>query len=128
MNKWQIICPVVALLIAGLAFAIIRSKDHRNYFISRMSYSIGRDLIKATNSAHLVRIEPDLEAGLAELLSSTSRVSSVLLGDEPSPSQNGTASCRLVLTNVAGKALLIRLRLTEEPGIFQVLGHRTLSE
>ena len=125
MNKWQIICPVVALLIAGFIFAIITSRNHRNYFISVMSRSIGGDLIESTNSAHLVSIGPRLQTRLSELLSSPAGVATVRLGDEPSPHGDGTACSRLVLTNEAGMALLIRLRPAEESSMFHVLGYRT---
>jgi hypothetical protein len=128
VNKWQIICPVVALLIVGLVFGVIAIRGQHRGFISVASRSTGGDLIASTNSSHLVRIGPDLQARLAELLSSRTHIADVLLGDEPSPYGDGAASIRLILTNEAGKGLLIRLRSAEESGMFHVLGFRTVSE
>ena len=128
MNKWQIICPVVAMLIVGLVFGIVAVRGQHRGFISVASRSIGGDLIASTNSSHLVRIGPDLQAHLSELLSARTHVADVLLGDEPSPFGDGAACSRLVLTNDAGRGLLIRLRPAEESGMFHVLGFRTVSE
>src|SRR4051812_24955130 len=127
MNKWQIICPVAAMLIAALVFGIIAVRGQHRGFISVASRSIGGDLIASTNSSHLVRIGPDLQAYLAELLSARTHIAAVLLGDEPSPIGDGTACSRLVLTNDAGRGLLIRLRPAEESGMFHVLGFKTVS-
>jgi hypothetical protein len=128
VNKWQIICPVVALLIVGLVFGVIAIRGQHRGFISVASRSIGGDLITATNSSHLVRIGPDLQARLSELLSARAHVADVLMGDEPSPFGDGTACSRLFLTNDAGRGLLIRLRPAEQSGMFHVLGFRTVSE
>jgi hypothetical protein len=83
MNKWQIICPVAAMLIAALVFGIIAVRGQHRGFISVASRSIGGDLIASTNSSHLVRIGPNLQAHLAELLSARTHIAAVLLGDEP---------------------------------------------
>jgi hypothetical protein len=128
VNKWQIICPVVALLIVGLVFGVIAIRGQHRGFIGVASRSIGGDLIASTNSSHLVRIGPDLQAHLSELLSARTHVADVLLGDEPLPFGDGTACSRLVLTNEAGRGLLIRLRPAEQSGMFHVLGFRTVSE
>jgi hypothetical protein len=128
MNKWQIICPMVALLVVGLAFGFIALRGQHRGFISVASRSIGDDLIASTNSSHLVRIGPDLKTRLSELLSVRTHIADVLLGDEPAPIGDGTACSRLVLTNDAGRGLLIRLRQAEESGMFHVLGFRSISE
>ncbi len=128
MSKWQIICPVVAILIAGLGSGITAVRGQHRGFISVASRSIGGDLIATTNSPHLVRIGPGLQARLSELLSVRTHVAEVLLGDEPSPFGDGTACSRLVLTNDAGRGLLIRLRPAEQSGMFHVLGFRAVSE
>ena len=128
MNKWQIICPVVALLIAGLAFASISIRNHRRGLISAASRSIGSDLIRSNTSARLVYVGSSLQMALSDLQSSSTHISEIRFGDDESPYGNGTARSCVVLTNEAGKALLIRLRPAEEPGMFHVLGYRTLSE
>ena len=56
MNKWQIICPAVAVLVAGMVFGIVAVRGQHRGFITVASRSIGSDLIRATNSSHLVRI------------------------------------------------------------------------
>jgi hypothetical protein len=116
------------MLIVGLVFGIIAIRGQHRGFISVASRSIGGDLIASTNSSHLVRIGPDLQARLSELMAARTHVADVLLGDEPSPYGDGTASSRLVLTNDAGRGLLIRLRPAEQSGMFHVLGFRTVSE
>jgi len=128
MNKWQIFYPVIALLIVGLVFGVIAIRGQHRGFISVASRSIGDDFIASTNSSHLVRIGLDLQAQLSELLSARTHIADVLMGDEPSPYGDGTASSRLVLTNDAGRGLLIRLRPAEQSGMFHVLGFRTVSE
>lgn len=128
MNKWQIICPVVALLLAATVFAVISGRSHRRAFVSAASQAVGRDLIASTNSARLVGINSDLQARLSSLLGSPTHVASVLFGDEPAPLGDGRACSRLVLTNNSGDGLLIRLRQADSPDIFQVLGFRSVSQ
>jgi hypothetical protein len=89
----------------------------------RASLSIGRELISATNSQHLIQVSPDLQARMAELLASPTRISSVVLGDMAPPMSDGKACSRLVLTNDAGRGLLIRLSRAEQSGKFRVLDY-----
>ena len=126
MNKWQIICPAVAMLVVGLVFGIIAVRGQHRGFISVASRSIGGDLITGTNSSRLVRIGPDLHACLSALLAARAQVANVRLGDDPSPIGDGTACSRLVLTNDLGQGLLIRLRPADQSGKFQVLGFRSI--
>lgn len=109
------------MLIVALVFGSITARSRHRGFISVASQSIGGDLITVTNSSHLVRIDPDVRARLAELLGARTWVADVLLGDAPSPIGDGTACSRLILTNELGKSLLIRLRPVEESGMFEVL-------
>ncbi len=127
MNKWQIICPVAALLVAGIVFGTIAVKGQHRGFISVASRSIGGDLIARTNSSHLTRIGPELQAHLSELLGAPTQVADVRLGDDASPIRDGTASSRLVLTNELGKGLLIRLRASRQASMFEVVGFRSVS-
>lgn len=32
VNKWQIICPVVALVLAGMVFAVVSGRNHHRYY------------------------------------------------------------------------------------------------
>jgi hypothetical protein len=127
MNKWQIICPVAALLVAGMVAGIIVVRDQHRGVIIAASRSLGSDLVAATNSSRLVRLSPHLRAQLGELLASPTRVSSVLAGDVPPPAGDGSACSRVILTNAAGRQLLIRLR-DEGAGRFEVVGFRNLAE
>ena len=128
MNKWQIICPVTALLLVGLGFGIQEKRRARNVLISVTAHSIGRELIATTNSTHLFRIGPGLQMKLSEFLGVRTRVADVLSGDEPPPFGDGAATMRLVLTNELAKGLVIRLRPAEKPDMFHVLGFRSVSE
>ena len=124
MNKWQIICPVAALLVGGMVAGFVAVRGQHRGVIVAASSSIGRDLISTTNSTHLVRVNPYLRARLSQLLGSPTRVAAVLPGDEPPPAGDGMACSRLVLTNNAGQRLLIRLRQADRSGMFDVVGFR----
>jgi hypothetical protein len=127
MNKWQIICPVAALLVVGMVMAVVATRGQRRGIIIAASSSIGHDLITVTNSSHLVRLGPHLRARLSELLGSQTHVAAVLPGDAPAPDGDGQACSRLVLTNNAGQRLLIRLRQADRSGMFDVVGFRSSS-
>jgi hypothetical protein len=128
MNKWQIICPVVALLIAGtVAVNVAARSQHRGVIIAASS-SLGHDLITETNSARLVRMSPFLRTKLSQLLGSPTHVAAVLSGDLPRPDGDGSACSRLVLTNSAGQCLVIRLRQADRSGKFDVVGFRDLQK
>ncbi len=126
MNKWQIICPIVALLVGGIIAVNVAARSHRRGVVIAASSSLGHDLITGTNSARLVRVSPFLRAKLAQLLGSPTQVATVLAGDLPRPDGDGSACSRLVLTNNAGQCLLIRLRQADRSGRFEVVGFRDL--
>ena len=125
MNRWQIIYPVVAMLAVGSVLGMFAMRGKRRGFISAASYSIGSDLLTTTNSLRLIRVGPQLQARLSELLGARTHVAAVLFGDESSPFGDSTACSRLVLTNDVGRGLVIRLRQAEQPGMFNVLGFRS---
>jgi hypothetical protein len=127
MNKWQIICPVAALVVAAMVIGVVAKRSQHRSVISMASRSLGSELIAATNSPHLVRMSPYLRARLEQLLSSPTHVASVLPGDEAPPIGDGSACSRLVLTNNAGQRLLLRLR-EAAGGRFEVVGFRSLSD
>ena len=127
MNKTQIIVPLFALIVAGGIFALYSGRKHHQYFITAQGRQIGTDLILRTNSAKLVSIGASLNGELAQLLSSETRVANVLIGDEPTPIGDGSADGRLLLTNVQGKCLGIRLRQDSDPEKFHVSGFWNLN-
>jgi hypothetical protein len=122
MNRWQIICPVVAIAIFVLVTAMIHGRKQHDSFIRMTTYGVGREIIETTNSSHLIKIGPGLQARLSELLVSPTHIATVLLGDEPSPIGDGSACSRLVLTNDLGDGVVIRLRQADTPGTFHVVG------
>ena len=40
MNKWQIICPVAAILLAGLVFGSIHMRGERRYLVSAVTQQL----------------------------------------------------------------------------------------
>ena len=73
MNKWQIICPIAAMLLFVLALDFL---FHRN--IERVSYLIeasfvGRDLITTTNSDRITSTPPEFKRALAAFLASPAK-------------------------------------------------------
>jgi hypothetical protein len=127
MNKWQIICPVAALLVFGMVMAVVATRGQHRGIIIAASSSIGHDLITVTNSSRLFRLRPHLRTRLSELLGSPTHIAAVLPGDEQPPTGDGSACSRLVLTNNAGQRLLIRLRQANRSGMFEVVGFQSLS-
>jgi hypothetical protein len=123
VNKWQIICPVAAMLLYVMVARVVAQRRMRQGIITTQSFAIGHDLITATNSSHLVRVSPFLTAQLSKLLGAPTQVATVLSGDEPRA--DGMACSRLVLTNAAGQRLLIRLREAGGQGMFEVVGFST---
>ncbi len=128
MNKWQIICPLVAMAIVGVVFAIVSGSNHHRYYVYAQSRMIGEELVATTNSARLVHIGSGLQKRLSEFLVSPAGVAEVLLGDEPSPIGDGAACSRVIVSNAVGGRLGIRLRQDAKPERFHVLGFWTITE
>ena len=105
---------------------VVVKTNQRHRQISAASRVLGSDLIRATNSVHLVRMSPFLKARLEEMLASPTQLTGVVLGDEPSPAGDGSACSRLVLKNAKGERLLIRLRQAGN-GKFEVVGFRSVA-
>jgi hypothetical protein len=122
VNKWQLIGPLALALIGGLFFVSVQGLDHHRYYIRTQTRMIGTELIATTNSTRLVHIGTDLRQQLVTLLSSPVGFDDVLLGDEPAPIGNGSAECRLILTNAVGARLGMRLRPADALEKFEVLG------
>jgi hypothetical protein len=128
MNKWQLICPVVAMLAFGMVVAIVATRSQHRAVIQAASLSIGQDLIQTTNSTRLLRVGPQLQAQLSVLLSSPTHVAAVLRGDARRARGDVAACSRIVLTNHAGQRLLVRLAQADHSGMFEVVGFRAGSE
>ncbi|HWQ90388.1 MAG TPA: hypothetical protein VN673_01865 [Clostridia bacterium] len=121
MNKWQIICPLLAMLIVAVVFAVISGREHHRYYVYAHSRLIGEDLATATNSPHLSQIDADLQKSLAQFLHSPAGVANVYMGDVPAPIGDGSACSRVVLSNATGARLEIRLRQDDASGKFQAM-------
>lgn len=128
MNKWQIICPLVAIGLAASVFAIVHGRTEHRGFVLSISRQIGHELIARTNSVHLISSGSDLRARIGDFFLQPVQVDAVLLGDEPSPIGNGRASTRLILKNAKQERLGIRLRQDSDPEKFQILGFWTLKD
>ena len=127
MNKWQIICPLAALVVVFVILGLPGSRDYQ-YFITVRTREIGRDLISATNSSHLAEIAPALQMSLSRLLSSPTYVANALFGDEPPPVGDGRACSRLVLTNDLGDGIVLRLQQGTNFETFHVLSYWDVTE
>ena len=131
MNKGRIfwLSLTVGILVAIVGFSIMSagSRAHR-YAITVHTISVGRNLIDMTNSTSLVDAVPGFRADLAALLTSSTRIESVLSGDEAPPLGDGSACSRLILKNDRGQALSLRLHEEAESGRFRLLGYRKITE
>jgi hypothetical protein len=127
MNKWQLICPMVAIALVAIFGLAGQGRRNHRYYVSAQTRMIGQDLIKQTNSSRLVRIGPGLQDRLSGFLAAPSGVADALLGDEPHLG-DGSACSRLVLSNAVGERLGIQLRQDSEPEKFHVLGYWTIAE
>ena len=117
----------MAALVAAAVFALLSGRSHHRYFVHAHSRMVGEELAATTNSPHLVQVGPGLQKQLSEFMASPARLSEVLLGDEPSPLGDGSASSRVVLSNAAGARLGVRLRQDKTPGKFHAVGFWTVA-
>jgi hypothetical protein len=127
MNRWQIICPVIALVVFVFVLGILHERsEHRGFTLER-THQIGRELIASTNSPNLDNCNPEMRKWLSEFLRTPTEVFKVLIGDEPRPIGDGTACSRLFLKNNAGGLLGIRLGPEPDSLRFRVLGYWTVT-
>jgi len=61
VNKWQIICPLVAMAIVGVVFALVSGSNHHRYYLHAQTRMIGEELVA-------MRSEPGVRALVAILL------------------------------------------------------------
>ncbi len=128
MNKWQIICPVAAMVVLAVILFSRQARREARYYITTQTEMVGQELIRSTNSPRLAENGPGLQDRLSRFLVVPSGVANVMLGDEPPPLGDGTACSRLILSNAAGARLGIRLRQDAKADTFHVLGFWTITE
>lgn len=125
MNKTQLICLLVTILLVMLVGGWIHGRDQHRYYVLAHGRMIGEELIKSTNSTHVVHLGTDLKEYLEKFLSSPSAVDDVVLGD--SQVGDGTADACVFLHNERGERLGIRVRQADVPQRFHILGYWTAS-
>jgi hypothetical protein len=128
MNKWQIICPLVAMFIVALGAGVIHERGEHHRFVMTVTRAIGQDLVTSTNSPHLSGVTPLLHTQLSALLRSKTDVATVIIGDERAPTGPGKAWSQLLLTNDLGEALTIRIGPDTNSWFYTVLSYRTIAE
>jgi hypothetical protein len=124
-RKWEIICPVAAILLTAVIFAVIHFRNEQRGLRLMMAQQIGEDLIASKDSKFVVRVGDGLRAKLSEYTAGHAKVTDVRVGDDPSPIGNGSASNCVILSNDAGGVLSIRLKPAGN-GKFHILGFVTL--
>src|SRR5690242_5822929 len=98
--RWpQIICPLVAMLIAAAGLLVWGNQKRHSQHVYAQTEQIGRDLLAETNSSHLVSIGEGLRERLVSFLASPATVEAVFWGDERAPIGDGQAASRLFLIN-----------------------------
>jgi hypothetical protein len=125
VNKYQVILPLAAILAVALVATIVHGRNQARGFVQAKTREIGQDLIRLTNSQHVIELGHTLEAQLAAFLGSPTRIAAVLRGDEDSPIGDDTASSRLYLENERQQRLIIRLRKDSASEEFHILGFWT---
>ncbi len=112
LNKWQLICPVVAMglvaLVAGVLAIRSFNSSHKDLYFARASI-VGHDLVTKTNSEFLTSVTPELKSNLVALCSSPARLESLRHG-ELNPDDPSTEDALLSLANEAGATLQLTLR------------------
>jgi hypothetical protein len=126
MNKWQIICPVVAIVLVAFFGGTWQGRREARYYVLAQTRMIGEELSRGTNSPRLGALDPALQARLSGFLTPQRGVAEVLLGDQRAPLGDGTACSLLVLSNGVGARLGIRLYQDAGPERFHVLGYWTI--
>jgi hypothetical protein len=127
MNKWQIICPVVAIAVVAIFALGGQGRREHRYYVLEQTRMIGEELSRGTNSPRLAALGPALQARLSEFLTPQSGVAEVVLGDQSAPLGDGAACSRLVLSNSIGERLGIRLQQDAGPERFHILGYWTIT-
>lgn len=126
-RKWEIICPIVALLLTGIIFGTVHFRNEQRAFRLMMAQQVGEDLIASKDSKRVVRVGDGLRAKLSEYTAGHAKVADVRVGDEPSPIGDGRASNCVILSNDAGAMLSIRLMPADNLK-FHILGFVSLSK
>jgi len=127
---WLAAAAAVIATVVGANF-VRSAAESRRYVTLIATASAGHELINATNTIHMIQLDPAFRTCLSRLLISPTGIQKVVLGDERPPVGDGHASSRLVLTNALGQGLAVRLRLRHEASngpIFDVLSYWKISE
>jgi hypothetical protein len=130
MSTTGIVCialGMAVLIIATGAWFSARAKQRQRDFMLALSLSVGSDLVHNNGSRALAGVTPELEAAIKEMHNSPTQA--VIQPDDDDPALGGgQAQARLVLTNEAGRTLILRLRGETDPDTgmqkFRVLGYR----
>ena len=123
MNKTQLICLLVTILLVMTAGAWIHGRSHYRHYVLAHGRMIGEELIESTNSTHVVQLGADLKGYLEKFLRSPAVFEEVVLGDDSVG--DGTADACVFLQNERGERLGIRIRQADVPQRFHILGYWT---
>ncbi len=77
MNKWQIICPVCAMLLFALSLGFIAMRSNSNEVYLAMASHVAVELVGTTNFDLISPMPPDLKSNLASFLASPARLASL---------------------------------------------------
>jgi hypothetical protein len=96
MSKWQIICPLVALMLAAVIFGNIHSRSHRRALVSAVTEQLDShatqigDILTTMRGSNVTLIE---DAAYRELQStpSTSLISRSMI--RVAPAEEGSVKC-----------------------------------
>ncbi len=123
MNKWQIYCPVIALLIVGIVGVFRQGRIQHRYYVASRTETIAYNLLNTNNSPYLVSPPSDLLVQVATLKRHQSGIQSHGLDDAAEPIGNNDACSHFILTNAVGQELGVRLEQSGKD--FKVLGYWT---
>jgi len=127
MNRQQLICFIVPLLLIGLLAGISHGHSNARGRTLAEARMIGDDLIQSNNSARIIHLGPGLKGKLQDMTRSKTTKSLVLFGDDPELG-DGKAACRLYLSNSVGHVIGIRLRPGGQDGKYHLLGYWTVQK
>jgi hypothetical protein len=127
MNKWQIICPLAAvvlfLLLAAAPRAVSRYKMHRMDSITTAVRCVGWDLEQQTNSTWLAVVTPELKKTLENFLTTPScYIETLRFGDASASARDRAAIYDLYIKNFDDACMSLKLKYDSKLKKFHVLG------
>jgi len=123
MNKWQVYCPVLALLAIAIVWTLHQGRVQRRRYVSARTQTIAYQLLGAAHSPYLHHGPATLLRQLEILSLRPAGIQSHALGDTEAPIGNQEACSHFVLTNAIGQELGVRLKPSGKD--FEVLGYWT---